>query len=400
MATRSRGTILAFGPGRWVFDSFAGSPRYHLWSLAQRGWEIVFTDPPTRFRNHTEWESHTSLPFHSLRPGRIPPFAPRYTFTEKLSDTWRALVARRLATTALAECQHRNIRPDICWLGAPWHGEILGYLPQGVRTIYHVYDELPESPAFSPSQRGRMARWEGELIQNCDLVACSSRPQLDRRSSLAGHAFLLQNAVDPRFLNPDQLPLSETGQRQVQEIQALPRPRFLYGGVADHRLDPACFQELIRAMGEGSLIIAGLRDRSLDKVLAGVFASHPRIHTTGTVVYTDFPHLYREADCLLLGHRRSPFTDAMYPEKINEYLASGLPIASVALPEVERLRGEATHADAIRTAKTPAEFARACLDAAGDTNPDARQARINLASQHTWDVEADKLEGMLEELVK
>lgn len=206
---------------------------------------------------------------------------------------------------------------------------------------------------------------------------------------------LLQNAVNPDFLNPDNLPLTESGAAQREKIRELPRPRVLYGGVADLRLDPACFQEIIRGLGEGSLIIAGHVDKSLDTVLSTVLASHPRILASGPVVYTDFPHLFREADCLLLAHRRNDFTNSMYPEKMNEYLASGVPIASIALPEVVRLANESGRPEIIRTADSPEGLAAAVLAAIDDKDPAARAARTKAARLHTWDVEADKLEAAL-----
>ncbi|MCC5875447.1 MAG: glycosyltransferase [Candidatus Sumerlaeia bacterium] len=395
MAEPTKGTILAFGAGRWAFEGFAGSPRYHLWSLARRGWQVVYIDPPIRFRMKSEWESHGELPFHSFRAGGVPPFAFRYTWSEKFSEIWRSMVARRLAGQAMEECKKRGIHPTVAWLGAPWHGALLRHLPSGIPRLYHVYDELPLSPIYTPVQRDRLTRWEGELLESCELTLCSSQPQLDRRRAGARNAILLQNAVNPDFLDTTNLPVSESGRRQIEAIRRLPRPRVLYGGVADHRLDPACFQGLLRGLGEGSLIIAGLMDKSLDPTLATVLANHPRVLATGSVVYTDFPHLYREADCLILAHRRNEFTDGMYPEKMNEYLASGVPIVSIALPEVVRLAREAGHPDAIRTAETPEEFARAVAAAIADEEPTPREARTKTARLHTWDVEADKLEAAL-----
>lgn len=387
------GTILAFGPGPWAHGVYAGSPRYHLATLATLGWRIVYMDPPLRFRWIPAATREDDRELHALRPAFVPPFAVRHARGGAVAEAWRSLTARSMARQARTWCRRHGIQPDIHWFGAPWHGAILRALGPESPAVYHVYDELPLSPALSPRQRGRLQRWEEELLRSCQVTLCSSLPQLERRRPIARRVELLQNAVLDTFLTPSEPPAAPS-------IREFPPPRIVYGGVADHRLDPEFFRALLRSMSGGTLIFAGKRDPSLDPAFAREMEQDPRVRFLGSVPYRVYPAVYREADCLVLAHRRNPFTDAMYPEKINEYLASGKPIVAVDLPEVARLAAEARHPGAIRCAANAEEFARLCREALHEQDPAPREARLALARQHTWSREGRRLDAILRGLLE
>lgn len=62
----------------------------------------------------------------------------------------------------------------------------------------------------------------------------------------------------------------------------------------------------------------------------------PRVEFVGTVSYGAFPHLLREATVLVVPHPRGTFSDAAFPTKLGEYLASGTPTVATRVGEIER----------------------------------------------------------------
>jgi glycosyltransferase involved in cell wall biosynthesis len=86
----------------------------------------------------------------------------------------------------------------------------------------------------------------------------------------------------------------------------------------------------------------------------------------------------RAADVGLIPYVRSALTDSIFPMKVYEYLAAGLPVISTELPALADVA-------AVSTARDAAGFA-ALIDAAlaGDS-PERRRERSRGAESHSWD---------------
>lgn len=387
-------TIVAFGPGTWRHPEVFGSPRYHLWSLAERGWRVVYTEPPVSMRlAGCVWRA-PDRDFHVIGAGAVLPFAVRMTHGDAAADLWRRFTSRQLARRALAYIHSQGIIPDVYWFGAPWHGGVSESLPEGPLRVAHCYDELALSPALTPRQQERLWKWEQELLRRCDVSLCSSMPQLARREGLARRTALLENAIPDSFLDASRGMTAE-GNKLLARLEALPRPRFVYGGVADHRLDPACFSALLDDERVGSVAILGKLDANTDTALAEMLRTHPKAHLFGSIPHSAYPHLLRAADCLVLLHKRTPFTDAMNPEKLNEYLATGRAILSVALPEVVRVVNPAENPGLVTFVESPGEISSALRRCLGDSDAAMQAARRRLAAQRTWAAAALFLDAML-----
>lgn len=114
-------------------------------------------------------------------------------------------------------------------------------------------------------------------------------------------------------------------------FEALPRPRFLYIGTLDSRLDTTAVLEIASAYSSGSVVLIGqVTEQSAMEPLR--YARN--VHFQDEVGRKAIAGLVHEADVCLLPHRRTPLTSAMSPLKLYEYLASGRPVAASDLPPV------------------------------------------------------------------
>lgn len=398
--TAAKPSILAFAPGAWGRPEFAGSPRYHLWTLAGRGWRVLYVEPPKAVRLISSTWKADDREFHVLSPGRVVPFAVRKIPNESAGNSWRRRTATQLADRALSHARKVGIAPDVAWYGAPWHSAIHAAMPEGIPSVYHVYDELPLSPIYDDGQRNALWTWETELMRECATTLCSSKPQLDRRSKAARRAVLLENAVRDEWLDEYVPPPADAmGHEWIERVRAMPRPVFVYGGVVDARLDMRCF-DAVRTQNPGcTLVFAGHLDNERDTRFFEDHEGETDIVSTGQLAPSVLYAVCREADALLIAHRRSPFTDAMLPEKLNEYLATGKPVVSVDLPEVVRIARESEDPRAIRTARSPAEFGAAAREAVAGEDESVSHERRRLAAQRTWSRMADVLEAELARLL-
>lgn len=389
----TRGMILAFSPGLWNWTEFTGSPRYHLWTLAGLGWRVLFVEPPKKFAARSTVRSADDRSFHVLSPAMVPPFAIRHIPGARSGALWRATVARRLAAEGLAACRRLSLTPDHYWFGAPWHSAVAAHLPPGPRKLFHVYDELSKTPAFNPMQQQLLAAWEDELCTCSDLVLCSSLPQQQARARHGTKVRLLENAVRDDFLRRP-VPECPTAERRILEaLREKPRPRVVYTGVADHRLDPKLFEEILKIDEVASLNFLGI---ATEEFRQAFHPSRPDAVTFfDSIGYSAIPALLQDGDVAVIAHHRTAFTDAMFPEKLNEYLSSGKPIVSIDLPEVCRVAAEARLSGAIYTASNAGEFAQAVRRALEENTPELEEERRRLAAGRTWSRMGERLDQWL-----
>ncbi|HET9257177.1 MAG TPA: glycosyltransferase [Pseudonocardiaceae bacterium] len=112
-------------------------------------------------------------------------------------------------------------------------------------------------------------------------------------------------------------------------IEALARPRAIYAGTIDDRLDRGLVERTARAVGS-FVLIGHPGDANTIRWLRSVEG----IHVFGTVSQQKLAATIQACDVGVLPHRDHPCTRAMSPLKLYEYLAAGLPVVSVDLPPV------------------------------------------------------------------
>src|SRR5262249_16551968 len=107
----------------------------------------------------------------------------------------------------------------------------------------------------------------------------------------------------------------------------------------------------------------------------------------GRIEPADVPAFLLHADVLLLPHVTGAITDAMDPQKLYEYLASGRPI--VATP----VAGARDHGDVVALASDPAEFVASVGAALGAPRDEAARAERQRAKVRgrTWEAAAKQV---------
>jgi teichuronic acid biosynthesis glycosyltransferase TuaH len=151
------------------------------------------------------------------------------------------------------------------------------------------------------------------------LVAVSAK--IVDRIGPDGPTAIVANGIDPadwRELSPP-----------PAWFEAMPRPRLLYVGTLESRIDIRQIEGLAAAFPEGSISLVGpLLDPSHLAPVRGL----SNVHFGEMLPPNEIPALISAADVGLIPHVRSQLTEAMSPLKLYEYLAGGLPVAAVELP--------------------------------------------------------------------
>jgi glycosyltransferase involved in cell wall biosynthesis len=241
--------------------------------------------------------------------------------------------------------------------GGEWAGSV----------TYYATDDLtadpPLRPAWVPVFEAAFAQ-----IRTCSRRVVAVTPAALEAVGPDGPAAVVPNGIDPsEWLDPGGAPAW---------FAALPRPRMIYVGTLDERIDPAAVRALAAAHPGGSVSLVGRRTGAAS---IEALASIPNVRIRPPVPRGDLPGLVAAAELGLVPHVRNPQTEAMSPLKLYEYLAAGLPVAAADLPGIAGVCPERTRL--ARGGGEIVEAAGSALELGGWAEP----ARRRFLAENAWD---------------
>jgi glycosyltransferase involved in cell wall biosynthesis len=282
----------------------------------------------------------------------------------------RRLNARLLPALVQRSIKHLNFHDPILWAYVPQAEALLHALDPSL-VVYHCVDDIAAQPGVD-GESFRAA--EARFAARADLVLASAPALAARMRTLNDNVLDAPNVADTAAfataLQPG--PVDPA-------IDALPHPRIVFtGAVVATKLDVHLIADVARARPDWSFALVGptgMGDPSTD-----VSALHDvsNIHLLGGRHHSALPDVLRGADVGIIPYACNQLTASIFPMKVYEYLAAGLPVVATALPALADVTAITTAADA-------PSFAAALDTALTHTSDEDRTARSHAAAAHSWD---------------
>jgi glycosyltransferase involved in cell wall biosynthesis len=172
------------------------------------------------------------------------------------------------------------------------------------------------------------------------------------------------------------------------DIRDLPRPVVGYVGGLHQWVDQRLVCELADAMPDASLALIGPLQTDVSAL------QHKRnVHLLGPRPHAQLPRYIKGFDVGLVPYRLSDYTAHVYPTKLNEYLAMGIPVVTTQLPEVLRFR--ARHGDVVTIAGEPERFVTAVKEAVRHAS-DGVERRLQVARANSWSARIAEMSALME----
>jgi len=249
--------------------------------------------------------------------------------------------------------------------------------------VYHCVDEHSAFPGFVTPEV--VKSYDDGLTRRADLVITTSENLRQAREPLnpetytvlnAADVELFQRALDPKLMVPG-------------DLAAIPAPRLGVVGLHDSRLDVDALVALAGAdPGWHVVLIGPLKPGQVDEARLRRFSN---VHFLGEKPQTELPGYLKGLAAALIPYKANELTRNIFPLKLFEYLAAGLPVVAGGLPELEGFSGM------IELAERPEDYPALVRQALAEDGQDKRAARVALAAKNTWDQRVERISQLVED---
>lgn len=288
-------------------------PRHHIMTRLARYFHVVWEDPARELRSG--WLSGLGAR-QDVRPlSLVPGFhvhRPRLPILYRPKAAGRMMEAMRLRA-ALRRVKRAGARHIVLYLWRPRYQHALDVEAAAV-SCYHVDDEYTFAPVERP-----VSDQEARLLRRADRVIIHSPGLWEKKAAIASHPAMVPNGVDYRaFAAPADEP---------EDLRAVPRPRIGYVGVIKQFLDIPLLAALARRHARWSFVFVGpVGSIGPDRGALDELRSLPNVFLLGMRSLERVPAYTQHLDVGMLPYDVDGYTKFIYPLKLHEYLAAGLPV--------------------------------------------------------------------------
>ena len=359
---------------RWGY--FRTRKQFLLSRFPER-WRILFAQPPV---------SGDANPWTPRREGNVTYFTVPFVKTgtkNALYNRWLDWPPGRAAVAGIAE---RALRARLKGLRAEprpvvlcsniYCADALSRLPR--KLVFYDFNDSPfQFDGVPPWARDC---WRRTLDEVDALFVVSEHYRRWLAGETAKPVIKLGNGVElAHFETPRPVPAA---------LAALPRPLIGYVGLLSHFLDFDALEALRENRQGGTLVLIGPSTPATAEPLRKL-AARPGVALMGARPYAEIPAWMQALDVGVIPFRANdPYVQGINPNKVYQYLASGIPVVTTPVLDLEP---DPPH---LQFASDPAGMTAAVGRALGA--PAAREARRALARPHDWGVLAARMVNEIE----
>jgi teichuronic acid biosynthesis glycosyltransferase TuaH len=241
--------------------------------------------------------------------------------------------------------------------------------------IYYSVDNIGQSAYVS--RHG--PRLEAEVMRRADLSLTTSRELWNQARRRSSSAYYLPNAADiGLFLRRPHINIE-----RPEEFKDLDTPIIVYTGHIDVRVDLHLVRQILRHHPNKTLVMIG--PHSIDQEAYDELSAFPNMRFLGRRDISQLPAYLYHSHCAIIPFKCNELTRSIYPLKVNEYLAAGLPVVSTSFSE--DIQG---FANVIEIGESSVDFCYKIATAIRYDSDDSRKQRIEVASSNTWESRAQR----------
>ena len=252
------------------------------------------------------------------------------------------------------------------------------------RTVLDVSDSFPDF-FTDPKVRKRLERAEKTVATKGDVVLATAEVLYDKFKAYNQKTFLIKNGVDLSRYQNMAIPSDPV---LAQKMEAAGRAKIVayQGGIASW-FDFDLMENVVRKNPDFSFLFVGMVDVRVRREFGRLCHNH-NVYYLGAVGPDVLPWILSKIDVGIIPFKINDLIRATNPIKLYEYLAAGKPVVATPMVEVMRYEGKGI----VATAGDPEAFGALVREmAALSSDPPAREKRLRIADENTWEARFMKL---------
>ncbi|MDR2848456.1 MAG: glycosyltransferase [Bacteroidales bacterium] len=246
------------------------------------------------------------------------------------------------------------------------------------KTIYYCFDEITVGP-WTKEHGGYM---EEMFLKKADACVVSSAGLYQTKSALAKRCYLVENGVNYE--------LFQTGYFFPKGEKVV----IGFVGMIASRIDFELLEAIARSFPDAQLLLVGgvsFDGRAVDEEVAALKA-FPNVVFAGMQAAEKVPSYLRQFHIGIIPNIKNTQTANVYPMKINEYMAAGLPVVTTDFAPLSEFEGM------IGIAHSTTEFIEKIKNELATDSDEKRRNRQKQAQQNSWNNRALAFEKIIADL--
>jgi glycosyltransferase involved in cell wall biosynthesis len=236
-------------------------------------------------------------------------------------------------------------------------------------SVYQLSDKYELTRYASQTTRTRLAATSAALVTAADVVTCTARTLYRELHQQRSDVLYLPHAVDLDLFQPRLGP-------PPPELGRLPKPIIGYFGTLSASNNQEMILAAARAHPEWSIVLIG-------RITGGDWSrlqAQPNVHFLGFKPLSAIPWYGTQFDVAFMNWHIDEWMHYAHPLKTREYLALGLPVVSVPIPEIVE-----SYREWVYLARSPEDFVSQVERALRENTLSLAAARRSWVARYTWD---------------
>ena len=239
--------------------------------------------------------------------------------------------------------------------------------------IYLCYDEIGVATYIK-----KHGAWlEEKFTKMVDAIVVTSQGLYERKKTLNPNCFLVRNAANVQLFstgfNPDLNKKQQVG----------------FIGSIDKRMDYELMEYVIGSLPEIEFVFIGRVNYPTGEE---ILRKYKNVRFAGSKNILQLPEYVKNFSAGIIPFLKTEFNKGIYPLKINEYLAAGVPVVTTNFSYLSDF------GSVIRIAETREEFREYLLEEIKNDSLEKKLARQSVAKENSWEHRGEELSAVIEKL--
>jgi len=226
------------------------------------------------------------------------------------------------------------------------------------------------------------------VSKNSDAIFSTSQKLLEKYIKMNSKTFKFPAGVEIEKFKVNKKILNKNFLKKIK------KPIVGFVGSLNEKIDTELVEKITSDLNNYHFVFIGENDENrfdLKKLSA-----KKNISFIGKKKHSELKNYMKDFDCAIIPYVKNEFTDAVYPSKLNEYLAMGLPVVSTDFYEMKFYNKE--NKNIISTARSSKEFVSFIKKSIAENKKEHKKIRKKIAFNNSWKMRFNKIEKVINNL--